>query len=478
MSGPQSRPQFVFRWNHNMWVSLFCSGYAVDNFICATFQWVLSHPMLSTFSTHMPAPQFQQHRLCPLLAAQLSYTGSPRPTPYQVQQVFVLIKSGSAAFMSLAEWQKSIRQSEVPWPHFSPPDPFLGIHSEVGRWQHSSNTGHGSGSSDTTFGYGKNAGYGDGRPSTKCGYGGYGNITGYGNGSSDNIFGYGNSSGYGDCRAGSTLDSGNIIVQTLQGSATWISSWDLHECQCRDPVQTSVHLSMEHIRCGGPCFVPGMQSTISPAPPSRAFCPTQSSSRNPPILHTSQLLNFSNTAPVHSLQSNSLLHGLSSPYSIWSPTGICLDKVRACGFHVTGRVPIPTTQKFHGLTFSHLIHSLAFTQRLCVASKTATLAMVMAAPTPRLAMATTLAMAMVAPVQMRLRWLRQHHWLWQWQLQQHFWLWQQHWLWRLSLQHTCGYGNITGKGSGSCNNIFGFGSSAGYGDGRRRRSETTRVSNI
>ena len=53
---------------------------------------------------------------------------------------------------------------------------------------------------------------------------------------------------------------------------------------------------------------------------------------------TCQLLNPSNTAPVHSLQSNSLFHGLTPPYSIGSSTDTCLDQARVCGFTSTFRV--------------------------------------------------------------------------------------------------------------------------------------------
>ena len=113
------------------------------------------------------------------------------------------------------------------------------------------------------------------------------------------------------------------------------------------------------------------------------------SSESTQLALTCQLLNSNNAASVHSLQSNSLLHGVSSPNSIGSPTGICLDQARILF-----------------LTWSMPQHSLR-----------------------GWAWAT-----------------QQQHWPWQWQLRHHVWLWQQHWLWRWSLQHACCYGNIIGYG--------------------------------
>ena len=98
------------------------------------------------------------------------------------------------------------------------------------------------------------------------------------------------------------------------------------------PVQTSVHLSMElrvlvlsgyavdDLTCA--TFQWGLSGL------SHTMLFTESTQ----FALTCQLLNPSNAAPVHSLQSSSLLHGLSPPYSIGSSTDICLDQARVCGF--------------------------------------------------------------------------------------------------------------------------------------------------
>ena len=120
-------------------------------------------------------------------------------------------------------WQSANSyDSEVPWPHFSSPDPFLGIHSEVGRWQHNSNTGHGNGSSDSTFGYGNSTGYGDGRPGTNAA-----------------------------TVAMATAPAMAIVAETTQlAPATSIARINFckvgtHGSAVGTSVQTSVHLSME-----------------------------------------------------------------------------------------------------------------------------------------------------------------------------------------------------------------------------------------
>ena len=111
-----------------------------------------------------------------------------------------------------------------------------------------------------------------------------------------------------------------------------------------------------------------------------------------------------------------LQHRKSNGYLSWSSPGLRLS----C--HWQSDKNRYDNQKFQDLIFPHLIHSLAFTQRLGVGNIAATLAM--ATPTQRLAMATTLAMSIVVLL---------------------------------------GYGNKTGYGDGSSSSAFGHGDTTGYG---------------